>query len=256
MRMGRGLVLLLAFSSAAGAAILVHKAPSPANALRPQKSDMAEILVAARAIAVGEQIGPEQVRWQSWPRALIPAGGIIRPAQASAKALPFEAGPARHALLAGEPVSLSKLARAQQGGVLAGLVSPGMRAVAVPIREETAAGGFIQPYDTVDVIVTRKRLDGGRESARSEILLRGVKVLAMGKAAGGKAQAPGRTATLELPPPQARMLAAAMSASEVSLALIGTADLAAGMQAAAVTEPPAEISIVKFGRPSAREGAQ
>lgn len=256
MRMGRALVLLLAFTSAAGAAVLVHKVPSPAGTLQTQRPDMVEILVASRALAIGETIGPEQVRWQSWPRAGVPVGGIVRQPQASAKTLPFEPRPARYALLEGEPISPGKLARPDQGSVLAELLSPGMRAVAVPIREETAAGGFIQPNDMVDVIVTRREADRGRDRARSEILLRGVKVLAIGKAASGKTPRGGRTATLELPPPQARMLAAAMSASEVSLALIGTADLAAGLQASALAEPPADIRILKFGRSGPREGGQ
>src|SRR5262245_42666390 len=200
MRFARGLVLLLALSSAGGAALLVQKATRgaarPAEAVRPE---LADVLVAARPIGVGDSIGRAELRWQPWPVAAIPAGSFRRTGSAG---LPFETATARYAMLEGEPLAETKLLQSGDGSALAALLAPGMRALSVPIREETAAGGFIQPGDRVDVMVTRKQADGPREPARSEALLRAVKVLAIGKALSGKSAGGGRTATLEIAPGQ------------------------------------------------------
>jgi pilus assembly protein CpaB len=257
MRSARGLVLLLALSCAAGAALLVQKAgriPSaPPASTAAAKAETVDILVAARAIMIGETIGKAELRWQPWPARAVPAGSFSRAANAPATALPFEPAPARFALLEGEPISAAKLARPEHGSVLAGLVAPGMRAVSVPIREESSAGGFIQANDRVDVVVTRRQSEGAREQPRSEVLLRGVKVLAIGKALQGKAAAAGRTATLELTPAQATRLTAAQSSGEIALALIGTADAGqTDFPTASLAADTSDIRIMKFGRSSDR----
>ncbi len=256
MRSARGLVLLLALSSAAGAALLVQKAgriPSAPPSPLAAKAEAVDILVAARAIMIGETIGKAELRWQPWPARAVPAGSFSRAANAPATALPFEPAPARFALLEGEPISAAKLARPEHGSVLAGLVAPGMRAVSVPIREESSAGGFIQANDRVDVMVTRRPSEGAREQPRSEVLLHGVKVLAIGKALQGKAAAAGRTATLELTPAQATRLTAAQSSGEIALALIGTADAGqTDFPTASLAADTSDIRIMKFGRSSDR----
>jgi pilus assembly protein CpaB len=251
MRLTRGLVLLFALSSAAGAALLVYRMTRmPAPPAEIAKPDMVEILVASRAVGVGEMIGGDQVRWQRWPRPALPAASFHRELNASAGKLPFEPAPARFFLLEGEPLSAAKLIQPEQGGALAALLGPDMRAIAVPIREETAAGGFVQPNDRVDVIVTRKPMDSSKFAPKSEILARSAKVLAIGKALGGKA-AGGKTATLELTPVQARKLTAAQAAGEISLALIGAANLAqSDFPTASIPEPVSEIRMLKYGRSS------
>jgi pilus assembly protein CpaB len=257
MRLARSLLLAVALGSAGGTALLVHRLVRvPAPSVRSAAPTMVDVLVAARSVAVGEMIGKEQVRWQTWPREALPAGSLHRAAGAAGTDLPFEPAPARFSLLEGEPISAEKLVRAENGSALALLLAPGMRAVSVPIREETSAGGFIQPNDRVDVIVTRKRGDTGQDSPRSEILLRGARVLAVGKTLNGKASAL-KTATLELAPSQASTLAAAQSSGEISLSLIGAGDLARGDAAtASAADGGAEIRIMKFGRSINRQTTQ
>ena len=89
---------------------------------------------------------------------------------------------------------------------------------------------------------------------RSEILLRGARVLAVGKTLNGKASAL-KTATLELAPSQASTLAAAQSSGEISLSLIGAGDLARS-DAPSALDPVAEIRIMKFGRTVNRQTTQ
>lgn len=258
MRGARGGVLALAIVAAGSAAVLVHRAGSgPSGARGDGGAATVEVLVAARGIATGETIGAGDMRWQAWPKAAVIAGSIRR--QPGTPATLPEAMPARYPILAGEPIVEARLARPGQGGVLASLVAPGMRAVSVPIRDETAAGGFIQPHDRVDVLLTRKRDGAGAgKGGASEMILRGAKVLAIGRGLDGRGGNGGngsgsgqvRTATLELTPVQARRVAAAQSAGELSLALVAASDAeraqADGMAAVADAEPP--VSMLKFGR--------
>lgn len=255
MRGARGLVLALAIVAAGAAALLVHKAGTAKHTVHERPvSDAVEVLVASRTIGAGETVGAGDVRWQVWPKSALVAGSIERRPGASASAPAFEAAPARYPILAGEPVIEAKLARPGQGGVLAMLVAPGMRAVSVPIREETAAGGFIQPQDHVDVMLTRKGHDGGRvaKGASSEIVLRGAKVLAIGKGLdgrGGGASGQVRTATLELTLAQWRRLIAAQSAGELSLALVAASDgERVEPETVNVPEPEQPVATLKFGR--------
>ncbi len=257
MPLARTLLLLLALSSAGGASVLVYGLARTATpAARPPVPETVDILVAARPLFVGEMVGRQQVRWQSWPRAAVPSGSLVRSPNTPEGSFPFEPAPARYAMLEGEPIAASKLAGAGSGSALALLVAPTMRAVAVPIREETSAGGFIQASDHVDVIVTAKRTDSGREAAHSEILLRAVRVLAVGKALNGKAGG-SRTATLELTPGQARMLISAQVTGEISLSLIGTGEPRHDVAAtASIGDPATEIRVMKYGRPVNRLATQ
>lgn len=249
MRMARTMVLLLASGCAVGAGWLVHRGAPPASKPAPSlNAETVDILVAARPVASGEMVGPGETRWQAWPRGAVPSGSILRKS-AGVPPLPL---PARFPFLEGEPIAEAKLLRPEDGSVLAALLTPGMRAASVQIRDETSAGGFIQAHDRVDVILTRKAGEHGQARPRSEIVLRGVKVLAIGKALNGKAANGSRNATLELTPAQARNLAAAESAGDISLALIGAADAKnAQLTAASVPDtPPVEVRVLKYGRTS------
>jgi Flp pilus assembly protein CpaB len=85
------------------------------------------------------------------------------------------------------------------------------------------------------------------------MLLRGVKILAIGQSLDGQSRsAKSRTATLELTPGQARIVAEALAGGEISLALISTADIAALADGDSTDEWSGEIApavkIMKFGR--------
>lgn len=252
MRRARGLVLALAIVAGGAAALLVHKAGTAKHAV-PERpgGDVVEVLVAARAISAGEAVGAGNVRWQLWPKSALVAGSVERRPGVASSAPAFETAPARYPIQAGEPIVAAKLMRQGQGGVLAMMVAPGMRAVSVPIREETAAGGFIQPQDRVDVMLTRKGRDGGAKGAASEIVLRGVKVLAIGRGLDGHNAAGGqlRTATLELTQVQGRRLLAAQSTGEMSLALMAASDgERPELDNVIALEPEQPVATLKFGK--------
>ena len=259
MRWGRSLVLVLALTSAAGAAMIVRRAASvPVPAAPKPEIAMADVLVAGRAVATGQMVEAKDLRWQPWPLAAVPKDAIRRTANAASPA--FKPAPARHPIAEGEPISDARLARPGEGGVMAALIAPGKRAVAVAVRDEIAAGGFIQAHDRVDVLWTQRAGDsgaGGKFGART--LLRGAKVLAIGKALGARdgASAEGRTATLELSPEETRIVADARAGGEISLALIPATEIAGATVAAEDGAPPQRgVQIVKFGRRSAPRADQ
>jgi pilus assembly protein CpaB len=254
------LVLVLALASAAGAAMIVRDAASvPVPPAPKPEIAMAEVLVAGRAVATGQMVETKDLRWQPWPAAAVPKDAIRRMANAIPPA--FKPAPARHPIAEGEPITGAKLARPGEGGVMAALIAPGKRAVAVAVRDESAAGGFIQPHDRVDVLWTQRLGDAGGGAAKSgaRTLLRGAKVLAIGKALGARdsAAAEGRTATLELTPEEARIVADAKAGGEISLALIPAADVAgAPVAAEGAASPPPAVQMMKFGRRSATRADQ
>lgn len=261
MRWGRGLVLMLALASAGGAAMIVRNAARvPVPSAPKAEIAMADVLVAARAVAAGQMVEAKDVRWQPWPVAALPKDAIHRTANAAAPA--FKSAPARQPIAVGEPISEAKFVRLGEGGVMASLIAPGKRAVAVAVRDESAVGGFIQPHDRVDVLWTPRTGDGsggGPAKSAAKTLLRGAKVLAIGKALGSRdgASAEGRTATLELTPAETRIVAHAKAGGEISLALIPAGEIAeAPMGVDAADNAPQAVQIVKFGRRSAARAEQ
>ena len=141
----------------------------------------------------------------------------------------------REPILAGEPIVARKIVRAGDSGYLAAYLEPGMRAMAIKVTVETAAGGFILPGDRVDVLLTQQttlsNLEGASQASkfRSSTVMQNVKVLAIDQTtrAGEDAQSVvGATATLELRPADSEALALAKSEGELSLVLRSYADTA------------------------------
>jgi pilus assembly protein CpaB len=262
MRWARALVLLLAVGSAAGAALAVRRAApaAPQPLIAPQPLPQTEIRVLRRAVAAGELVEEKDLRWQPWPAEALPADAIMRRRGEAGPG--FEPARSRYPILAGEPLAEAKLIRPADGSVIAALIASGMRAVAVPVREESAAGGLIQPNDRVDVLWTRRAAEGTVDAGTAtRTLLRGAKVLAIGRSTDPKARSnDGRTATLELTPEQAGTVASARASGEISLSLIPAADVASIAQAEAGAaledEPGPAVRIMKFGQRSGLRGAR
>ena len=141
----------------------------------------------------------------------------------------------REPILAGEPIVGRKIVRAGDSGYMAAYLEPGMRAMAIRVTVETAAGGFILPGDRVDVLLTREvklpaSTTGGETSKYvSATVMRNVKVLAIDqntRAAENEQAVVGATATMEVSGRDAEVLALAKSEGELSLVLRSYADTA------------------------------
>ena len=113
--------------------------------------------------------------------------------------------------------------------MLAAMLPSGKRAVAIRVSAESTAGGFILPNDRVDVIQNISSASAeGKPEQRSRTLLRNVRVLAVDQKADetkGQLVVVGKTATLEVTPTDAEIIASAQAAGTLSLALRSIADL-------------------------------
>jgi pilus assembly protein CpaB len=143
----------------------------------------------------------------------------------------------REPILAHEPMTNTKLVRGGEGGYMAVVLRPGMRAVAVPVNAGTAAGGFILPGDRVDVMQSHQQEGGSsggstgvfasRTGQIAQVLLRNVRVLAIDQTTKAPKNAPaviGAVATLEVPSAFADVLVRAKAQGEIVLALRSYSD--------------------------------
>ena len=214
---------------AAGAAAMLARGmlTNRTTAQAPAPVSTVEILVASQDVSAGHSLDVSVVRWQDWPEKAMMPNFIVKTAQPDlAKAVAGTV--ARTPLIAGQPITETSIVRAGAIGFLAATVTPGMRAIGVPVSAETSAGGFILPNDRVDVVLTRDTTNG-QKIFESTTILSDVRVLAVDQTAKqGKDQEAvvGKTATLELTPPQAELLARAQQTGVLSLTLRSIGDSA------------------------------
>jgi pilus assembly protein CpaB len=176
------------------------------------------VAVAASPLAYGVDITPDKVRFVDYPNASIPPGAFTNAAQL------MPAGKKRVALL---PISVNelilpgKISGAGQGASIASLLPDGMRAASVRINDVSGVAGFVQPNDSVDVLITRTTPGNENSTQLTDVLLQNVRVIAMdqdSKNSDGSAKL-AKTATLEVSPIDAQKLALAQEVGSLSLVL-------------------------------------
>jgi pilus assembly protein CpaB len=227
---------LIGFSVAIVAAGLAYYVASalvrpPEPITVEKKIDSTDVLVAATDIPVGDIVNEGSFRWMAWPTEAVSPAYISKNNGGGQTVHKLSGSIARAPMLAGEPITENKLIKAGQGGVLAAILPQGMRAISTKIRSETAAGSLILPNDHVDVILIRHVRDrAGNDQNVVDTLFRNVRVMAIGQQIQTKegkkaADISATTATLELTPRQAEMMALANSMGDITLSLRSVADL-------------------------------
>jgi pilus assembly protein CpaB len=257
MKRARVIVLAIALVAALGAAWIAERIVSAPRKVQQVERTVGavDVLVAAKDINLGDSVGADDLKWQQWPSEGL-ATGLISKANDPDAPTKLSGAIARAPFIAGEPIKEQKLIKVSEGGVMAAILPSGMRAISTPIREETAAGGFILPNDRVDVILSHKMRVGNQEQPVSEAVLRNVRVLAIGQTLEQKGDdkvATGKTATLELTPRQTETLALAQSMGEISLSLRSLADAAPGQAESTAKIGDANtgsVKLLKYGVPS------
>ena len=226
----------------------------------------ARVLIATRDIKAGNRLGEDDLGWQDWPVASLnpsyitdgatpPAGGAVagaegapavpaavtKPANGIAQAVTdkimpsaskeaYVGGVAREDIMANEPIIDAKIVRADEGGFMAVMLQPGMRALAVPVSVDNTAGGFILPGDHVDILVTHQtQRTGGAGGTIDSVqpVLRNIRVLAIDQAVTtdkDKQSVIGATATLEVSPADGQAVTLAKASGTLSLMLRSYAD--------------------------------
>ena len=221
----RIIILIVAALAAVIAAVFVRGAMQPAapapSAVAAPEPEVAQTLVASRDVQAGERVQSDAFRWADWPEEAIIAAYLRQDADGEAMER-LSGAVARTPIAAGEPILERKLVQPGEAGFMAAVVTPGMRAVAVPTSAEAGAGGFILPNDRVDILMTTE--SEGR--FLSEVVVENVRVLAIDQTYNEEEDGAvlGSTATLEMTPTQARAVALSLAAGDVILALRSVAD--------------------------------
>jgi pilus assembly protein CpaB len=232
------IVLVVAAIAAIGALLLIRgigggRATPTSEVAQPIEGE--QILVAARDIGQGAALTPSDLGVALFPQGSISPTFVRLSAQPSAQA-EYVGAVTRRSFARGEPITTGSVVQPEGRGFMAAQLPAGYRAVALEIEEQSAAGGYIQPNDRVDVIVTHKDNEGGEDQVRSEVVLEDIRVLAIGEtttpqASGeGPQRVQGNVAVLEVAAADARALAMAQELGDVSLALRGVQIETVGMR--------------------------
>lgn len=181
------------------------------------QSGTTKVAVAAVPMAYGTDITTDKIRFVDYPTSSIPPGSFISAAQL------LPEGKKRFALMTigiNEPVLASKISGEGQGASIAALLTEGMRATTVRIDDVTGVAGFVQPNDSVDVLITRTPMSGNGQQL-TDVLLQNVRVLAIDQESKNSDGTPkvARSATVEVSPIDAQKLALAQKAGSLSLIL-------------------------------------
>jgi pilus assembly protein CpaB len=174
------------------------------------------VAVAAVPLEYGTELTREKIRLVNYPNTSIPADSfhslneILPPGQ---KRVVLTAIQPNEAILA------PKISMPGQGASIAALLPAGMRAASVRINDVSGVSGFIQPNDSVDVLITRSLADRGNQV--TDVLLQSVRVLAIGQDAKGAEGKPisAKTVTLLVDQVGAQKLALAQQVGDISLVL-------------------------------------
>lgn len=251
MNTARIVVLVIAVAAGGVAAYLASGSDAPVI-VQDQGPKLAtvDVLVAKSDIPMGQMVSADDLQWQNWPAASASATFLRKDKQPNATEL-IVGSIARFPFIAGEPIREQKLVKGSGSGFMAAILPSGMRGISTEISPETGAGGFILPNDRVDVILSRRDKSGENnnqsEAANAEIILSNVRVLAIDQTVAekdGQKVVVGKTATLELKPDQAELLARSRQNGTLTLALRSLVDANAPEPREARRD---SINIVRYG---------
>jgi pilus assembly protein CpaB len=185
------------------------------------------VLVAHVDIKRGQILRAEDTSWQIWPeggldRNYIVLGGPPVPAKTPES---FAGYVSRNPIAAGEPITDSRVIAPGSKGFLAAVLRPGMRALSVPVTITSGIAGFIFPGDQVDLmlsyVVPRRETGDAFEHKAIETVMHNIRVIAIDQRMESKQgeAVPAHTATFEVTPKQAEIIALATRIGEMFLTL-------------------------------------
>lgn len=268
MSAARLFILVIAAIAAIVLAFVVRGALGPKKsdapvvvAAAPAAQTTQRVLVAKRDLPIGTRLVAGDMGWQDWPTtAMNPAyvtdgappavkeagaKGAVKQATAAAGTLfgdpalqSFVGAVVREPILSGEPIMARKTIKSGEGNYMSVVLTPGHRAMAVPVTVDSAAGGFIMPGDRVDVLYAKPAENG--KGALTSTVLRNLRVLAIDQTAEAD--------------PAAKALVGAVATLEVAA---GDAEAMAGAQAQAKGGGSLILSLRSYadaGGPSGRGG--
>ena len=177
-----------------------------------------KVAVASIPMAYGTELTSDKVRFVDYPNSSIPPGSFTNATQL------MPPGQKRFALLPmgiNEPILAAKISAPGAGASIAALLPDGMRAATVRIDDVSGVAGFIQPNDSVDVLITRSIQGAQNATQVTDVLLQNARVIAIDQEAKNSDGTPkvARTATLQVAPLDAQKLALGQQSGSLSLVL-------------------------------------
>lgn len=229
------LVLLVgALIVAIGTALIARSMFAGASAPQAEAAQVEKqgpkVLVAQRALPVGTIITADAIGYQLWPEELVQDAYFLDGEADMSKLIGTVV---RFPITAGEPVTQGALVAPGDRGFLAAALTPGMRAITVPVSAQSGVAGFVFPGDRVDMVLTQtvNGTDGGTALKASETIIRNLRVLATDQSTvqekaedGSTVVKPFRAVTLEVTPVIAEKIAVAQTIGTLSLSLRSLAD--------------------------------
>jgi pilus assembly protein CpaB len=231
----RRIIFIVIALIASGATIVIARAWLSAErqvkveaAKPPPAKPQTMVLVARGELHSGQFVRPENLRWQAWPDDAVAPSYIV---SAQHHLEDYVGAVVRNAIADGEPLTESRVVRPGDRGFLAAVLTPGYRAVTVPVTPSSGLAGFVFPGDHVDVILSftlvdadvpqAERGDPSHQHHTGETVLSDVRVLALDQRADDQSKevSVAKTATLEVTPKQAEAIAVVQELGKLSLSL-------------------------------------
>ena len=199
-----------------------------------------QVLVATKALPVGTIITADSFRYQPWPEELVEEDFFMQEGENAISQEKLIGTVVRNAVTAGQPITQGSLVKPGDRGFLAAALSPGMRAVTVPVSDLTGVAGFVFPGDRVDLVLTQNISGNAGPALKvSETIIRNLRVLATDQRSQPSVDENGNTVvsqyklvTLETTPRIAEKITVAQSIGTLSLSLRALADNAAELEQA------------------------
>ena len=243
MNVSRIAILGIALVAGAAAFFLMmgNSSDNPVvQVVEPVKEETTRVLIATRNIERGERLGAGRYKLGAMAQERHCSRILLRMKTQRVREELTNAV-ARSLIVAGEPLVNAKVVAAGSSGLMAAILSPGMRAVTLRVSAETSSGGFILPGDRVDLLHT--------VNGRTRMMFEEVRVLAVNTVYSENAETPniaGTNLTLELSPRDAEAFTTARSNGSIS-AVLRSIFKPEG-EAVADDRRSSDVNVIRYGR--------
>lgn len=219
MRIGTVLMLVFAVVFGVGAVFLsniwLESRQPVAAAVSANIQPEDTVVVAAIPLRFGDRLTEENTREIPWTASVLPDGSF----RTRAELIESEEGDRQvlTSIEANEPILNWKITGAGERASLSSVLADGTRAVSIRVNDVLGVAGFVLPGDRVDIMLTREE----NKESFVDVLLQGVKVLAIDQSANDREENPivVKTVTVEVQTVEAQKLVLAAGVGQLSLAL-------------------------------------
>ncbi|PDT50295.1 Flp pilus assembly protein CpaB [Sinorhizobium fredii] len=212
--------ILLASAAVFGTRTYLAEQHARLAAANSKKAPEKTLVVAAKPMRFGDRVYGDNLKTIPWPTGEQPQGSFQ-----TIEAVIGDKDEPRYAMEAidpGEPVLSSKITGTGERATLSAALDQGMKAVSIRVNDVLGVAGFVRPADRVDVLLTRVvRRQNGSDQTYVDVLLQGVKVLAVDQTADERKDEPSivKTVTFEVTTDEAQRLTLGASIGTLSLTL-------------------------------------